>query len=240
MPSSKGTVIVTGGARRVGLGISQHLAACGYSIALHYNSSATTAARLKNDIEARGGRCSLFPLNLNNISGFDALMADIKQQLPDDKYFLVNNASIINKAGFMESDARLLSNQFALNFTAPIMLTQSFARAFQHGAVVNILDTDIVKTRDSYFMYLLSKKALAEFTRMAARSLAPHIRVNAVCPGTMLPDEYFGEDKMEELRLKLPLQKLPTVEATAKATQYLLENDYLTGQFIFNDGGQNL
>ncbi len=65
---------------------------------------------------------------------------------------------------FQKTDETLFDRQFAVNFKAPFFLTQSFAKTFGKGAVVNMLDTDVTATQGSHFAYLLSKKTLAEFT----------------------------------------------------------------------------
>jgi len=233
------SVLITGGAKRVGREISLYLAGRGFEIGLHYNSSRDEAMKIKSEIEKSGGHCNLFCHDLRDISGIPALMEEVRRVMPTCSV-LVNNASIIERVPFMESSPDLLDDQFDVNFKAPVFLTQAFARIFKSGVVVNILDTNVIRSSSGYFMYLLSKKSLRDFTLMAAHALAPNIRVNAVCPGTVLPDSYLGIEKMQEFGKKLPSGKTATPEEVASAVYTLIESEYLNGQILFVDGGQQL
>ena len=139
----------------------------------------------------------------------------------------------------METDETLFDRQFAVNLKAPFFLTQAFAKTFGKGCVINMLDTDIAQMQGSHFAYLLSKKALAEFTAMAARVLGPKIRVNGICPGALLQN---AEDKqfIEKLRPRLPLRRQAELEEVAQAVYFLCQDGPITGQLIFADGGQHL
>ncbi|MDE3016881.1 MAG: SDR family NAD(P)-dependent oxidoreductase, partial [Pseudomonadota bacterium] len=179
-------VIITGSARRIGAALALYFAHHGYDIGLHYHRSAPDAKKLAKKIEALGGTCKIFPHDLSDIKGIPPLMKKIKTALPHCAA-LINNASLFERAEFMETDEALFDRQFAVNFKAPFFLTQDFAKTFHKGCVINIADSEIVHTHGSHFAYLLSKKALADFTLMAARALGPKIRVNAVCPGCIIP-----------------------------------------------------
>lgn len=230
----KRAVIITGGAKRVGAALSRYFSAKGYDIALHYSTSKTEAEALHTEL----GNCELFQHDLNDVADIPALMADIKSRMPH-AVTLINNASIFNRKNFLETDEAFFDAQMTVNFKAPFFLTQAFAKSFGAGSVVNIIDTDIQKTGGSHFAYLLSKKALADFTQMAARDLGPKIRVNGVCPGIMLPSNELDEDYMKRLSQTLPLRATATVQQTVEATFMLAENNALTGQLLFVDGGSS-
>ena len=134
----------------------------------------------------------------------------------------------------------------AVNATAPILLTQAFAKhaaagkAGQAGHVVNLLDADIVKHHGSHFFYLLSKKTLAEFTQMAARDLGPNIRVNGICIGSALPSDQNPPNYQEKLEARLPLRQLGNVDDVLQSLDYLMASPRTTGQLLFPDSGQHL
>ena len=77
----------------------------------------------------------------------------------------------------------------AVNLKAPFILTKKFMEHCGAGNVVNFVDTRISTNKSVYAAYTLSKKALWEFTKMAALELAPAIRVNAIAPGVSLAPE---------------------------------------------------
>jgi pteridine reductase len=235
--SARPSILITGAARRVGAAMALYHARHGYDIALHYNHS--DATQVQKAVEAAGASCQLFSHDLQDIAGIPAFMARVKSAMPTC-VALVNNASIFEPANFMDTDEALFDRQFAVNFKAPFFLTQAFAKNFGTGCVINILDTDIVRNEPSHFAYLLSKKTLSEFTTMAARTLGPTLRVNAVAPGCMLPvnpaDDSF-ERKMEQL---VPMRSHPSLDELSEAVLWLIKQPRITGQTIFVDGGKHV
>lgn len=235
-------VIITGGARRVGAMLALYFAKKGYDIALHYNNSQDEAIRVQEQVLALGRACEIFAHDLQDISGIPNLMAYIHAKMPHVNT-LINNASVFERGEFMVTDEELFDRQFAINFKAPFFLTQEFARIFGHNVgvnVVNMLDTNIIGNGGSHFAYLLSKKAFADFTRMAARALGEKVRVNAVCPGIVLPSQEMDEAYMAKLKSSLPLKKNASVGQVVEAVYYLSQSAALTGQFIFIDGGESV
>ena len=232
-------VIITGGAKRVGAVLTRYFAANGYDIALHYHQSKSEAVSLQKEITALGVSCQLFQHDLNDIAGLEPLVASIYKAMPNVNA-LVNNASLFEYAPFMETSEALFDRQFNANFKAPFFLTQAFASHMGKGSVVNILDTDIVQTQGSHFAYLLSKKALAEFTIMAARALGPHIRVNGVCPGCLIPADAADEAYVEKLKEIIPLKEHPLPQEAAEAVWWLVKQPHITGQLIYVDGGKHV
>ncbi len=232
-------ILITGAARRVGKAIALHFARTGYDVALHYNHSQAEAEKVAEEIRALGVRCELLQADLADSVQVAPLVTRAYAAFPT-LAILVNNASVFDAGKLMESDAALYEKEFRINTQAPIFLTQAFAKYVGAGAVVNMLDSKIVRNKHSHFFYLLSKKTLAEFTKMAAIELAPHLRVNAVCPGFLLPSGGWGEDYQERLEPNLPLQKIATLDEVVKAVYSLCENKSLTGQCLFVDGGEHL
>jgi len=223
-------IFVTGGAKRVGAVLARHLADAGYDIALHYHESGGEAQALKKDIEAMGRKCALFQQDLSDVKTFPVLMESVKKTFPGCAA-LINNASVFERSPFMDTPEDLFDRQFAVNFKAPFFLTQAFAKIFGKGCVINFLDNKISGTHGSHFAYLLSKKTLAEFTVMAARDLAPNIRVNAICPGKILPSK-SQQETLLPAELKLQAAQLQRV---VQAAQRLCEDQALTGQLIFTE-----
>ncbi len=231
-------VLITGGAVRLGRTLALRLAAEGYDVALHYNTSAKAAEKTKQDVEKRGVRCRLYKADLAQPKHYMPLVARVKKDFPALD-FLINSASIFERSSMMETSEDRFDRHMAINFKAPFFLTQAFAKHAKKGQVINILDTYVTKDTESYFAYLLSKKTLFHFTRMAARELAPHIRVNAVAPGTTGQSKEVSAAYLKAKRQRLPMQQLVTFEEIADAV-LLLAASTLTGQCIFADSGEQL
>ena len=235
----KKAVIITGGAKRVGAALTRHFAKSGYDIALHYNHSAAEARALQQEIKSTGVDCQLFQQDLQNIAELAPFIKKIQIAMPHCSA-LINNASLFERAAFLETDEALFDRQFTANFKAPFFLTQAFAKTFAKGSVISLLDTDIVQTQISHFAYLLSKKSLGEFTTMAARALGPNIRVNGVCPGCLLASNQNDELYEQKLQDIIPLRRHPDPQECAEAVHWLIEQKHITGQLIYVDGGKHV
>ncbi|QIA06340.1 SDR family oxidoreductase [Draconibacterium halophilum] len=130
--------------------------------------------------------------------------------------------------------------QLDVNLKAPFFLIRDFANYFKAGNIINFVDTRITSNASNFAAYSISKKALWDLTKMAALEFAPDIRINAIAPGVTLPPEDEDEDYLEKLAQGIPMKKPGGVEPILKSLNYILENDHLTGQLLFADGGENL
>lgn len=231
-------ILITGAAQRVGASLALAFAKTGHDVVLHYNHSEQAARKIQEEIESLGAACVLLRHDMHDIKGIPAFLHEVKKRLPHCSV-LINNASIFERGTLMETTEDLFDRQMEVNFKAPFFMTQGFARLFTKGCIINMLDTDIVSTQGSHFAYLMAKKALAAFTEMAARELGPHIRVNAICPGILLPSNELDLDYIKKISPGLPMKKIATLEQIAETALWLCKGG-TTGQFIFTDGGQHL
>lgn len=236
---SNPTAIVTGGARRLGREMALNLADRGFDIVIHYNHSKDDASRLAKEVQERGRRCRLLQADFSDLNLVEETARKFFSE--DDNYqVLINNASVFSPKSFEETTFEDLRNNHLVHFFYPFFLTKYFARRSSDGVVVNILDTRVVADDIEFFPYTLSKKSLAAFTRMSAKALAPGIRVNAICPGPVLPPGFDDSENMEQKVAMLPLKKVVAVSDIIKALNYLLDNQSVTGELLFVDGGMHL
>ena len=233
------TAIVTGGAVRVGGAISLALAKAGYDIALHYHQSQTQAEAVAREIEAIGQSCQLFQSDLAEEGAADALMSSVLMHY-EQPTLLINSASIFHVHSFLDTDESTFDRYMNVNLRAPFFLTQSFAKKVKKGSIINILDTYVTKHSERYFSYLLSKKALFAFTEMAARQLAPDLRINALALGHILPSEGENPNWVQTKEQTLPLKQYATLDDVCRSLFTLLDNPALIGQCLFVDGGDHL
>lgn len=236
-PKSKGTVLITGAAKRVGSVIAAHLAKADYRIALHCNKSLKEAQSLARLIGK--DRCGVFMADLKVPQAAENLIPAVLKKFPDLKH-LINNASIFEPSTLRDFNANDLDAECAINFRAPMILLSAFSRYIREGSIVNILDTNVRKNKGGHINYILSKKSLAQLTQLAAVELAPQIRVNAIAPGLILPPEGQKTEYLERLAKNIPLKRKGEPKDIAQAALFLLQNTFITGQTIFVDGGEHL
>ena len=235
----KKAALITGGAKRIGAELALFLAKKGYDIAIAYNRSKEDAQKIGREIAKHGSRCEIFKSDFSKVEEASRLVPKVFKKFPHIS-LLINNASVFERSLISDTTLELLDRAISINFKTPFILSRDFARLCQTGNIINILDARITSNRSTYAAYSLSKKALAELTRMAAVEFAPKIRVNGIAPGLILPPAGKNKRYLEKLALNIPLQKKGSVENIKSALQFLLENDYVTGQIIFCDGGEHL
>jgi len=235
------TAFITGAAKRVGKAISLHLAGQGWNIALHYNSSETEAALLQNELKSSfpNQQFEIFKANLNNMDEVETLILKVFQSTGNID-LLINNASVFERGNLAGTETAFLDRQMNVNFKAPFILTRDFARLIKKGLIINFVDTRIVNNKSNFAAYSLSKKALWEMTKMAALEFGPSIRVNAIAPGLTLAPVEKDDDFLWKLAENIAMKRPGGLSPILKSLDYILNNDYLTGQLLFCDGGENL
>lgn len=235
------TALITGAAKRVGKGLALHLSAQGWSVAIHYNTSVDDAIILQDELKLSfpNQQFELFNADLNLTLEVENLVPKVIKKMGSVD-LLINNASVFDRCDFADTTADFLDRQMNVNFRAPFFLTRSFAQLAKEGTIINFVDTRIVNNKSNFAAYSLSKKALWELTKMTALELGPNIRVNAIAPGLTLPPEEKGEDYLLKLAENIAMKRPGGLGPILKSLDYILNNDYLTGQLLFCDGGENL
>lgn len=237
----KNYALVTGSADRIGKAVALHLAAQGYNLLLHYNSSAEKAEKLKKEIEEmqNGVKAELLQFNFLVDNDFDEIFRALKHKniILD---ILVNCASDFVPSNFSLTGSQLLEKEFNINFKNAYLLTKAFARVYESGNIINFIDTKVSKNQTVHLDYILSKKLLQEFTKISAVELAPNFRVNGIAPGLILPPEGKDENYLLNLAQNIPLKKIGNLGEITKAIQFILDSEFFTGQTLFIDGGEHL
>ena len=231
--------LITGGGMRLGKAMALTLAELGYDIALHYNSSASESEKTEGEIRSLGRSCEIFKADLLKMEEVRTLVPRVFEAFPGCSV-LINSASVFENIRFPDVTEESFDRDMNINFKAPFFLSQDFARGASAGLIVNMLDSRVSTNATSYFVYHLGKKALRDFTLMAAKALGPRIRVNAICPGPVLPPPGEGEEYLIRISQDTPIGKPGSPEYITAALKYIIENTYITGECLFVDGGQHL
>ncbi|MDH3606314.1 MAG: SDR family oxidoreductase [Acidimicrobiia bacterium] len=237
MDISNSRALVTGGAHRVGKGVALALAGAGADLVLHYNSSVGAAEDTAEEARSLGADVELRRADLSDPASIATLL-----EKPAD--ILVNSAAGFPSDRLVDVSLDQWNRTLALNLTAPVFLTQAFARALpadRSGAVVNVTDWKTERPyRDPRFSYTIAKGGIDTFTKAAASELAPRIRVNAVALGVILPPADAEEGYAERLASQTPLERVGGVEVVAEAVLHFIRNDFITGEIQRLNGGAHL
>ena len=234
--------LVTGAGERLGRELTLAAGHLGYDLAIHYNRSSGPAEETIGLAREIGAEARAFQADFSDPNfAADGLLERVAREMGPAS-LLINSASVYAPGDIRSTSIETLGEQLQVNLAAPFTLIGAFARSRgdEHGLVVNILDNKIAFHQYAYAAYLLSKKALADLTVMAALELAPGIRVNGIAPGVVLPAESRSAEYLEWRRQGIPLARQGGPGNIARALQYLVENDFVTGQILTVDGGESV
>jgi pteridine reductase len=228
--------LVTGAAHRLGKVFALTLAQHGFDIVLHYHQSLEAARQTQAEVEAIGRRVILSQADLTDPAQISALLSEV-----DSVSVLVNSAAWMPAGNVHSLTLKTWDTSLDLNLRAPFLLAQECAKKMTPGGlIVNITDVGAQKAWSKYPSYTVSKAALEALTKILARALAPEIRVNAIAPGLVLQSDTVPDEEWQRLINRIPLKRPARTEEIASALEFLLENEYITGQTIVVDGGYSL
>lgn len=235
------TAFITGASKRIGKAIAESLAEQGWNVIVHYNFSEKEAKTLVADLTLKYAYQQFHTIQAN-LSDKNEVSKIIPQLVSEFGAFqlLVNNASVFNAGYLKETDFDLFETQMKVNLKAPFFLIRDFANYCKQGNIINFVDTRVTSNKSDFAAYSLSKKALWDLTKIAALELAPEIRVNAIAPGVTLAPANEDEKYLHDLAKNIPMKKPGGVEPILKSIQFILDNEHLTGQLLYADGGENL
>ena len=236
------TALVTGAARRIGRAIALDLAADGWAVAVHFNSSKDDAARTVAEIEAAGGRAAALQADLASEDQAGGLVGATAAAL-GPVGCLVNNASVFERDDPATANRESWDAHMETNLRAPFVLSQAMAAALPgdaEGVIVNLLDQRVWNLTPHFTSYTLAKAGLWTLTRTLALSLAPRIRVAAIGPGPTLKSARQTAEQFERQQESVPLGHGPSLEEICRAVRFIIGAPSFTGQMIALDGGEHL
>ncbi|MEO5366405.1 MAG: SDR family NAD(P)-dependent oxidoreductase [Magnetococcus sp. WYHC-3] len=245
LPTPAGSVLVTGGARRVGAALCRHLAALGYPVAVGYLESAGAAQDVVRDIVSRGGRAQAWRLDLTQPQAAQEVFQEMQRLWDCPLEMLVNNASRFLPTGDDSRSWADMDLMARVNFTGPMVLSLLAARHMTpgRGLIINIADIWGERPLKGHAGYSASRAALLMGTRVLARDLAPGVRVNAIAPGALMPPDatVAGEETPFDILLRnTPLSHRAGVDNLFLAVHYLIGAPFVTGEVLRVDGGRAL
>lgn len=239
--TSRKVALVTGGAVRVGRALSLGLAEAGYDVAVHYHNSAAAAREVERRVAELGRRAVLIEGDLSDPAGVEAVARTVQERC-GRLDLLVNSAASFEEADLLQVNAEEWDRVMALNLRGPFLLVRETAALLEEsrGVVVNVLDLSAFEPWTHHPHHSVSKAALLHLTRILARVLAPHVRVNAVVPGTVLPPEGLGPRFESREREQTPLRRFGSPEDVLRTVLFLAASPFITGEAVVVDGGRRL
>ncbi|HEV7607794.1 MAG TPA: pteridine reductase [Steroidobacteraceae bacterium] len=238
------TVLITGGARRVGAAIARALHGAGANLVVHYRKSATEAAELADQLNtARPKSVVTFQADLLDLARLPALVEFAVRSF-GGLDVLVNNASTFYATKIGEVTPAAWDDLLGSNLKVPLFLAQAAAPALKQsgGLILNIVDIHALRPLRHHTVYCAAKAGLHMLTRSLAKELGPEVRVNGISPGPVLWPEHEGDSATRaKIVQRTILQKMGTPEDIARTALFFAAHaPFITGQVLAVDGGRSV
>jgi len=234
------TALITGGAQRVGRGITLAFARAGANVVINYNSSAAAALQTAAEAEELGVRALPIQASVSDYEQVGAMVAQAADHFGTIDV-LVNNASSFTADPLPTNDLTVWHRSidtlvhgpfYCANQVAPVMLQGN------GGVIISIGDLSAFEPWPGFAGHAVGKGAILSLTRQLALELAPRIRANAVVPGPALRPDDYDDATYERVADDTLLGRWGTPDEMAEAVVFLAKADYITGEVLTVDGGQ--
>ncbi len=203
-------IVITGGAKGIGLAITEKLAKNGNHLFINYYQSEKTAQELKEKLNKKDCTITIYKANMANIEEVNQ-MAECIEKTFSHVDVLINNAGIDQFKLFTDITEEDWNTIINTNLKGPVFLTKRIAKNMinnKKGCIINISSIWGITGASCEVLYSISKAGLDGFTKSLAKELAlSNIRVNSIAPGAINTD--MNKDILqEEVTKEIPLRKI--------------------------------
>ncbi len=235
-------IIITGASRGIGREMAKYLANQGHKIIANYNKSEEKAKELQEELKTENIEIDIFKADVSKREECKKLV-----EYTINKYqkidVLINNAGISIWGPFTDIKDEEIQEILNTNLYSVIAMTQETIKYMipvQNGCIINISSIWGLIGASCEAAYSITKAGIDGLTKSLAKELGPsNIRVNSIAPGLidteMISD--FSKEEIKEIEAQIPLGKIGKPIDIAKTANWLIEDEYTTGQVISPNGG---
>lgn len=229
------TVLITGGAKRIGARMAHAFGAAGWHVIIHYGQSRQEAETLAASLpSAETAQCDL--------ADGDAAVAMVHRLAAahPDWRLLINSAAVFRYDGADRIDPAIFAEAMQVNAQTPARMAQAFLNGADGGrTVINLLDMKLANPNPDFFSYTMAKHALSATVRMLAMAHGGH-HIYGLAPGAMMPSwDQQPDEHLSSGRMNL-LQRLTDPDELADAALFMAQGILASGETMFIDSGQFL
>lgn len=231
-------VLITGASRGIGRDIAEKLAQKGYQVIANYNRSEEKAKELKS-------KYANIDIYKADVSKREEVHNMIKSILEKYKKIdvLINNAGISLTGLFTdvtdEEWNKIINNDlYSVFCTIQEVLTNMIMR--KEGCIINISSIWGIVGSSCESIYSVAKAGVDGMTKSLAKELGPsNIRVNSIAPGIIDTEmnNCYSAEEIEAIKEEIPLERIGKKGDISKCIEWLIEDEYTTGQIISINGG---
>lgn len=233
------TVLITGGARRLGRALVEHFAAEGWQVLMTAQRSFEDAVLLV-DAHKANVQCvrSILSTQANA-----SLIANWASKHTDKLDLVICNASSFKRLPVADTTQDEFENLLGSNLIGPFFLAQQCLAMLKagSGSIINIADAQVTKGMPQFAAYAAAKAGLISITKSMAHEFSPDIRVNAILPGTLQwpENDIYSPDAQLEMTAQIPMGRIGEWNDIIQGVKFLDESKFSTGSCLVIDGGAN-
>ena len=238
----KKIVIVTGASRGIGREIAKILAKKGFQVIANYNNSKKEAIELQQELKHENIEMDIFQADVSKREDAHRLVEYVLK-----KYgrvdVLINNAGIAEYKMFIDETDNDWNRIINNNLYSAFAMSQEVIPNMIHnknGNIINISSTWGIVGASMEVLYSISKAGLDGLTKSLAKELGPsNIRVNSIAPGIIDTDmnRNLDEKEINKIKEEIPLERIGKPRDIAKCIEWLVDDEFTTGQIISINGG---
>ena len=234
--------LVTGASRGIGREIAKSLAKQNIKVIANYNNSEEKAIELKKELEAEGIAIDIIKADVSKREEIKKL---VKYAIENYEKIdiLINNAGISEYKLFTDETDEDWNKVINTNLYSAFAVSQEVIPNMiknKNGCIINISSVWGMVGASMEVLYSVSKAGIDGLTKALAKELGPsNIRVNAIAPGIVDTDmcKNFTKEEIANIKEEIPLERIGKVEDISKCINWLINDNYTTGQIISINGG---
>ena len=234
--------IVTGASRGIGREIAKNLAKQNIRVIANYNNLENKAIDLKNELQKEG-------IDIDIVKADVSKREEVKKLVDYtlNKYgkidILINNAGISEYKLFVDETDEDWNKVINNNLYSAFVTTQEVIPNMiknKKGCIINISSVWGMIGASQEVVYSITKAGMDGLTKSLAKEVGPsNIRVNSIAPGVIDTDmnKELSETDINKLKEETPLERIGKAEDIAKCVNWLINDNFTTGQIISINGG---
>ena len=231
-------VLVTGASRGIGREIAKELAQKGYKVIANYNKSREEAEKLQQENK----NVEIYKADVSKREEVSKMVQEVIKKYGKID-ILINNAGISQEKLFTDVtdedwNTMINNNLYSVFCVTQEVLPNMLSR--KQGCIINISSIWGMVGASCETIYSVAKAGIDGMTKSLAKELGlSNIRVNSIAPGCIDTDmnKNLTEQEIQDLEQEIPLGKIGKTIDIAKCVNWLIEDEYTTGQVISINGG---
>ncbi len=238
-------IIVTGASKGIGKEISKELAKKGNTIIANYNKSEKEIKELQQELEKQNIKIDIYKADVSKREEAANLVKYTIQKYGKIDV-LINNAGISQIKEFTQITDEDWNNMINTNLNSVFYMSQEACRNMIHnkkGCIINISSIWGITGASCEVHYSVSKAGVDALTKALAKELGPsNIRVNSIAPGIINTEmnAHLSEEEKQNIEEEIPLEKIGKAIDIERCVEWLIKDEYTTGQVISINGGWNI